>query len=218
MKCFIIALQSEAESLLLLLEKKSCLEVFDLKIYSGSLFCENVCIVICGVGKVNAARGTQYAIDTIGADALINIGTSGGLNDSLEIGKIYAVEKVLQFDFDLVQINSTSIGTLNEYDTPFFTLNSSSHFDSVVCATADRFNDSVSDFELITNLGCTVRDMELGAIVQVCKHANIKCYAFKVISDLYGHNSSTEQYKTNLSLCAKKIAEQAKNILDAAND
>lgn len=217
MKCFIIALKSEAESLLSLLDKKSCIEVFNLTIYSGSLFGESVCVLICGVGKVNAARGTQYAIDTIGADTLINIGTSGGLNDELEIGKIYAVDKVMQFDVDLVQINRTAIGVLNEFDTAFFKLNSSSHFSTVVCATADRFNDNKSDFELITNLGCTVRDMELGAIAQVCKHANIKCYAFKVISDLHG-SSTTEQYKINLSLCAKNIAEQAKNILDATND
>ena len=66
-------------------------------------------------------------------------------------------------------------------------------------ATGDRFNDSPVDHDLLLRLGADLRDMEGGAIVEVCKYAGVPCVSFKAVSDVYGSGSTTEQYQKNLS-------------------
>ena len=55
--------------------------------------------------------------------------------------------------------------------------------------------------------------MEGGAIAQVCMHAKVNCFCFKIISDLAGSGSTTEQYLNNLALCAETLDMQLENII-----
>ncbi|MDE7265763.1 MAG: 5'-methylthioadenosine/adenosylhomocysteine nucleosidase, partial [Clostridia bacterium] len=59
-----------------------------------------------------------------------------------------------------------------------------------------------------------IRDMECGAIAHVCMHAKIPCRSFKIISDLAGSGSTTEQYLKNLSICFETLTKELKNITD----
>ena len=67
-------------------------------------FCEGhiegtpVVVVFCGVGKVNAALATQILIDTFGCEAVINAGTSGGMDPSLHIFDIVVSERAAHHD------------------------------------------------------------------------------------------------------------------------
>ncbi len=184
------------------------------RVLAGKLFGKKVGVVICGVGKVNAASATQYAIDKLGADEIINIGVAGGLNDGLKIGAIYCISEAVQYDFDLTQLNGTEIGTLDECDKNYLPLKASGYPEKRL-ATGDRFNDSKDDFKLLTKvLKADIRDMECGAIAQVCMHAKIPCRSFKIISDLAGSGSTTEQYLKNLSICFETLTKELKNITD----
>ena len=122
MTVFIIAMDSEAEPVLYIMNEKSERLVHNRRVILGKIDGREVGVVICGVGKVNAAAGTQYAIDCLNADKIINVGVAGGLNGGTEVGKIYCISEAVQYDFDLVQINKTHIGTLNEYTEPFIKL------------------------------------------------------------------------------------------------
>ena len=185
------------------------------RVVCGTLYNKRAGVVICGIGKVNAACGTQIAIDELGADEVINLGVAGGLNDNLEIGCIYGIEKVVQYDFDLTQLNGTDIGTLDECKENYLPL-STSLYSLKKLATGDRFNDSPDDYKLLTQtLGADIRDMECGAIAQVCMHANVKCKAYKIISDLAGSGSTSEQYFKNLSVCFETLRKELKNIAEA---
>lgn len=184
----------------------------------GKLCGKDTAVVICGVGKVNAAAGTQYAIDCLGADKIINIGVAGGLNDGCRVAEMYEIAEVVQYDFDLVQINGTPIGTLNEYQTPYLPLATTKLYPAKKLGTGDRFNDDRADFELLTRtLGADIRDMEGGAIAHVCAHAGIPCYSFKAISDVAGLGSTTEQFLHNLELCSVKLGEETEKIFEAVN-
>lgn len=215
---FVIAMDSEAKPLTDKLEERTEKCVHGRKILTGRLCGRDTAVVVCGVGKVNAAAGAQYAIDCLGATAIVNIGVAGGLNDGCEIAEIYGIDSVVQYDFDLVQINNTPIGTLNEYDRPYLPLSVSPIYPLRKLATGDRFNDDKSDFELLTKtLGADIRDMEGGAIAHVCRHADIPCYSFKVISDVAGLGSTTKQFLHNLELCGKKLGQEAEHIFEAVN-
>jgi adenosylhomocysteine nucleosidase len=218
MICFVIALESEAKPLLSNMADLSTKKVYDKTVCFGKICGKDIAVVICGVGKVNAAAGTQYAIDVLKANKIVNIGVAGGLNSSMSVGKIYCISHVVQYDFDLVQLNHTAIGTLNEFDENYLSLQTVDLFPLKKLATGDRFNDDIDDFNLLTStLQADIRDMEAGAIVQVCKHANVECYSFKAISDLAGSGSTTDQFVSNLSLCAKQFELQIKTIFEAIN-
>jgi adenosylhomocysteine nucleosidase len=215
MICFIIAMESEAKPLTDHLKNSSTKVVYDKKVICGKFDGQDVAVVICGVGKVNAAAGTQYAIDKLNADKIVNIGVAGGLNSSLKVGQIYSIGAVVQYDFDLVQLNGTAIGTLNEFEENYLALTPSLIYPVKKLATADRFNDSPIDHKLIAEtLGADIRDMECGAIAQVCAHAKVKCFSYKAISDVYGSGSTTDQFVANTALCAQKLYDEMNNIFE----
>ena len=96
-------------------------------------------IVICGVGKVNAACGTQIAIDILKCDLIINLGVAGGLNGSLKIAEMYEISHAVQYDFDLTQLNGTAIGTLDECNENYLALDICGKYPAKRLATGDRF-------------------------------------------------------------------------------
>lgn len=188
------------------------------KVYIGKLYGETVGVVICGVGKVNAAIGTQIAVNELGAETIINLGVAGGLNGKVEVGEIYGISHAVQFDFDLSEINQTEIGTLDECKTNYLPLNTCSAYPLKRIGTGDRFNDSRADFDLLTKvLNADIRDMECGAVIQVCLYAKVKCYAFKIISDVAGSSSTIGQYQSNLLLCFDTLKRELENIVKSVN-
>lgn len=214
MKCFVIAMKSEAEPVISAMSIEKDYMCCDKRIVCGTLCGEKVAVVVCGVGKVNAASGAQYAVDCLNATVIINLGVAGGLNNSLKIADMYAISAVVQYDFDLVQLNDTAIGTLNECEENYLPLAVADGFEIKKVATGDRFNDSPEDYKLITEvLGADIREMELGAIAQVCMHAGVKCYSFKAISDLAGSGSTTEQFLKNLETCSVTTTNNLEKIV-----
>lgn len=215
MKVFVIAMDKEARPIVEQMTGVSEEIVNNKRIIRGQLYKNDVAIVICGIGKVNAACGTQYAIDALLADEIINVGVAGGLNGGVEVGKIYGVSHAVQYDFDLASLNGTKIGTLDECTENYLPLALTAIYPLKKLGTGDRFNDSSADFELLTKeLGADIRDMECGAIVQACMHAGVKCRSYKIISDLAGSGSTAEQYFSNLTLCFETLMRELKNITE----
>lgn len=213
MKCFVIAMNNEAapvtEAMTSVKEKNRNGK----RVIYGKLYGEKTGVIVCGVGKVNAACGTQFAIDEMKADAVINLGVAGGLNGGVGLGKVYAISHALQYDFDLTKLNGTEIGTLDECSENYIPLCAAKTYPLKRLATGDRFNDDRSDYKLLTKvLKADIRDMEGGAVAQVCMHAGVKCYGYKIISDIAGAGSTTEQYLKNLSLCFSTLKRELENI------
>ncbi len=195
----VIAMQSEADVLLSEMSIKNSLVISGKQIHVGLAFGKEVVLCVCGVGKVNAALGTQILIDKFGVDTLLNFGVAGGLNDGTALCAVYQIGGAVQFDFDLVQLNGTKMGTLNEYDEPYLPCDALPLPLPVKnLGTADRFNDSHEDYLLLTNeLKADIRDMEGGAIVQTAHAAKLPIYCVKAISDVAGSGSTTEQFLIN---------------------
>lgn len=210
MKCFVIAMRGEAEPILRAM--KNIVEKSK-NLYEGEMCGEKTAVVVSGVGKVNAAGATQFAIDLYSPSAVINTGVAGGLNARVEIGKIYSVERAVQYDFDLTQLNGTPMGTLDGYSEPYLPLASVENYPKRRLATGDRFNDDKADYKLLTEvLKADIRDMEGGAVAQICINNNVPCYSFKAISDIAGRGSTTEQFRQNLQLCYAELEREAENI------
>ncbi len=218
MICFIIAMDKEAAPVISAMKAVKEQVICGKRVICGTLYGKDAAVIICGVGKANAACGTQLAADKFNPEEIINLGVAGGLSHELNVGGIYEISSVVQYDFDLTQLNGTAIGTLDECAENYLPLQICGVYPAKKLATGDRFNDSKKDFELLTTvLNADIRDMECGAVAQVCMHAKIPCRSFKIISDLAGSGSTTEQYLKNLSLCFKTLESELKNIVETLN-
>ena len=206
----VIAMQSEAEILLSQMKIIRSLAVSGKNVHVGRAFGKDLALCVCGVGKVNAALGTQLLVSKFDAEKILNFGVAGGLNKNTELCAVYQITAAVQFDFDLVDLNGTKIGTLNEYTENYLTLN---HFKAGLekrkLGTADRFNDSPADYKLLTEeLNADIRDMEGGAIVQAAFAAELPVYSVKAISDVAGSGSTTEQYLVNRDKALQNLKEK----------
>jgi len=197
----VVAMDSEAEVLLDSMEIENIQTIFGKTVHFGKAYGQDLLLVVCGVGKVNAAIGACAAIQK-GADLILNFGVAGGIGDSTQVTDVYLIQKAVQYDFDLTQLNGGEIGTLNEETENFLPLFTPKEIDFPrrALGSGDRFNDSPADHELLVHLGVDIRDMEGAAIAQACKTASIPCVLVKAISDKYAAGSTTEQYKKNLRL------------------
>ena len=212
MKVFVIAMNNEAECIVSNLENAVESTLFGRRIVRGTLNGEDAFVVVSGVGKSNAAAATQLAIHETGTKRIFNLGVSGGLDPAMKVGEIYEVADAVQYDFDLVQINGTEMGTLNERDTPFIPCKAEGRFAAKTLGTGDRFNDSAHDSALLKKLGASLRDMEGAAIAHVCETAGVEFVSYKCISDVEGSGSMPEQYMENLKKCLEILTRFAKTI------
>ena len=213
----VIAMDKEAEILLSEMEIESVSSLYGKPVYAGKAFGKEIILVVSGEGKVNAAAGACAAIAK-GADIVLNFGVAGGLvSGKTEVSEIYLIEKAVQYDFDLVQISGKPMGTLPGESDNFLPLYCPDKLDFSrrTLGTGDRFNDSPVDHKLLLSLGCEVREMEGGAICQVCKYAGVPFVSVKAISDVYGLGSTTEQYKKNCKLAILNLKAHLSEILGA---
>lgn len=219
----IIALHSEAKALLSSVENLKKIELIDKEAYMAEICGHKAVIAISGIGKVNAGLTTQLVIDKFNPDFILNFGTCGGMNDSVEILQYYAITKCCQFDFDLRELDGVPLGYIQDYDRVFFPTQTKGieYLKTSVVASADRFNNSEIDIKSINDMGASLRDMEAGAIGQVCLSNAVPLYMIKGISDVYGSGTAQEQFFRNLNAVSegfpKVVLTAISNIIKALN-
>ena len=211
----VIAFDEEANALLDHMKIEERTTVLGKPLYKGTAFGKEILLIECGVGKVNAAAAAAIVIEQ-GAETVLNFGVAGGLHERTEIARAYVIEKAVQYDFDCVQINGGEIGTLDGETENFLPLTVPERLDLPrrALGTGDRFNDSPVDHELLLRLGCDIREMEAGAIAQVCKNAGVPFTSVKAISDVYGMGSTTEQFTQNTARACENLRANMQKILE----
>ena len=95
------AMDSEVRYLIGCLKECRTEKIYGMEFASGYLCDKSVVVTKCGVGKVNAARCTQYLIDTYKVAAVINTGIGGGLAPGLKVGDAVVADGLVQHDFDV---------------------------------------------------------------------------------------------------------------------
>ena len=163
-------------------------------------------LFVSGVGKVNAASATQKAIDA-GADEILNCGVAGGFDPAMKIADVFEIDRAVEYDFDLAQLNGTEVGVHNERTTPYFGLQTRGLFPARTLGSGDRFSDSQADLSVLARDGVTIRDMEGAAIAHVCEMNGVPCRILKCLSDVHGQGAMTDQYKANLSKALLSLAQ-----------
>jgi len=160
-------------------------------------------LYLSGIGKVNAAAATQRAIAE-GATEILNAGVAGGVDPTMGIADVYEINRAVEYDFDLAQLNGTEVGVHNERLTPYFTLKTKGLYPAKTLGTGDHFNDSVADLPLLARLGVGVRDMEGAAIAHVCEKNGVRCRALKCLTNIVG-SGATVAFEANLTRALNRL-------------
>lgn len=201
------------------------IKYYDLSFFYGMLGKQNIILVKCGVGKVNAARTTQILIDKFNVKEIINTGSAGGISEKLNIQDIVIADKLVQYDFDISKVGNYEKGEICDVGK-FFSSDENlvnlcfkavkeiedSEFDVKIgiIASGDTFcADLKKAQEIRKNFNAECVEMEGAAIAQVCFLDKIPFLVMRGISDTPNGNNGID-FHTFL----KNVSEQMASILE----
>lgn len=101
----ICAMKIEVDGLKEIMENPEVTKKAGLEFISGKIFDKDVVLLECGIGKVNAAVGTQIMIDLFNPDVIINSGIAGSLSKDLVIGDIVISTDCVEHDLNTTAID-----------------------------------------------------------------------------------------------------------------
>ncbi len=169
-------------------------------------------LLLCGIGKVNAAISTQYLLDTYSLKHIINVGVAGGLTNSLNFGDVVVATDLVYHDVDLSAF-SIPKGKISSLDTLSFpcdtklvnlTLNITKtqqlpyKVSSGIIASGDQFiDDKITATNIHTTFNAIACEMEGAAIAHTCYLAQQSCLIIRSLSDMAGSNDSSAMHSFN---------------------
>lgn len=130
------------------------------------------CLVISGIGKVNAALAAACLIGEYGAGRIYNLGTAGALTGGFGIGDIRHINVVYEHDRPLL-----SGGSIKE-----ISLNTIDGLRMASLATGDIpviLNEERQRLSAVADLV----DMEGAAVARACRRYDAEVFLFKAVSD-----------------------------------
>lgn len=214
----IVAEEKELEEVLNITLLKNKRDIFDKTFYIGSINKKEVVIVKSNVGKVNSARSAQMLIDNFDIKIVINIGTSGSVDNNLNIGDVVVADRLYQYDFDVTAFGR-KLGEIENIGECIYTnkniLNKISK-DLIVggIASGDKFITRMEDKTFIRdkfNVMCI--EMEGASIAQVCYLSNIPFLVIRSVTDKLDGTSEVDFVKF-LEYSSRKVANILKDIIE----
>lgn len=212
----IVAEVEEMEAIKEIMENISSTDIYNLKIFIGTINNKEFLLVRGGVGKVNAARVCQIISDNFELDLIINVGSAGGLNENLNIGDIVLGERLVQHDFDVTAFGREKgfipeTGKLFESDTNLLEKCKNIKIDNQkiifgTIASGDVFlTDTILKEKIKQDFDASCVEMEGAAIAQVCTLNNIPFLVIRSISDIPNGKNEID-FNEYLKLASKNCA------------
>jgi adenosylhomocysteine nucleosidase len=134
---------------------------------------QKLLLVICGIGKANAAMATTYCCTKYKPDTVFNIGAAGALIMSKKKGEMYQIKKIIEHDRLSFKNNEPFI----HYPSIM------KGFKCAILSTSDKAAVSIDQRKKVAVYGGELVDMEGASIVQTCKKFKTPCHMFKYVSD-----------------------------------
>lgn len=223
----ICAMKIEVDGLKELMENPEITKKAGLEYISGKIFDKDVVLLECGIGKVNAAVGTQIMIDLFKPDVIINSGIAGSLSKKLIVGDIVISEDCVEHDMNIEALNEPrgQISFTNEkrVDIPAdkATVDKlyeccqglGSHVRIGRIATGDMFVSVIGQREFIAHeFGALCCEMEGGAVGHVCYMNKVPFAILRSISDDLKFNKGTD-FEQFSALAADRAVKAMKKFI-----
>lgn len=215
------AMSVEVETLKSLMVGLKTTEKAGMTFYEGIL--ENVpaVVVVCGVGKVNAALCVQILCDCFGITHVVNTGVAGSLCADLDIGDFVISSDAIYHDFDCHNLNPNYVvgqvpglpvrtfaadQALVEYAYAAAQQVHSGHARIGTVASGDQFVcQQAHKQSIIANTNALCTEMEGAAIAHAAWRNGIPFVVIRAISDK-ADDSAQMDYPTFEAIAARRCA------------
>lgn len=215
------AMEEEVASLEDALEGKEVTEIAQMEFCEGKLNGNDVVIVQCGMGKVNAGICANTLINDFGCTSIINTGVAGSLDNQLDIGDIVVSTDAVQHDFTVEAIGfekgeipytglyafpadetlrATAIKAAEEVAPDIHA------YEGRICSGDQFISEDEQKEEIISNFGGMCCEMEGAAIAQACYLNDTPFVVIRAISDKSDGSQSVE-YETFKAAAAANCAK-----------
>ena len=180
----------------------------------------------CGIGKVNAAIGTQVLIDAFHPDALVNIGSAGGLAEGMKLYDIVVSTQTVQHDMDVTALGYAP-GVVPGNTVPYIEADPGLQEDAAEAgraegltiwqgcvASGDKFMTDVAHSQWVADtFGALCTEMEGAAVAQVCQRNHLPFVIIRAISDTADHKAdiSYNEFSAKASLQAVSLIKRMLN-------
>ena len=214
------AMDIEVQTLKDRIENLTVTEKAGTEYYEGTLQGLPVVVVKCGIGKVNAAIGTQILCDCFGVTHIVNTGIAGSLCAEQNIGDMVVSSDVWHHDFDCVafgypmcRIPGMPQSFAADENMIALAQQAAEQTGSTVrigrIASGDQFvADPQLKTQIIERTQALCTEMEGAAIAQTAYRNQVPFVILRAISDK-ADDSAEMDYPTFEAIAAKRCANVA---------
>ena len=222
------AMDIEVQTLKDRIENLTVTEKAGTEYYEGTLQGLPVVVVKCGIGKVNAAIGTQILCDCFGVTHIVNTGIAGSLCAEQNIGDMVVSSDVWHHDFDCVafgypmcRIPGMPQSFAADENMIVLAQQAAEQTGSTVrigrIASGDQFvADPQLKTQIIERTQALCTEMEGAAIAQTAYRNGIPFVILRCISDK-ADNSAEMDYPSFEAMAAQRCAQVAMALAHALN-
>lgn len=188
----------------------------------GKLKGKEVLVMLSGVGKGNCAIALTIAMEQYPVDAVLNIGTAGGLCADQQVLDLVISEQVVQHDFDTSALDGEEgIGLWFSADRLLIEQAASAaqklqaryHFGLI--ASGDRFVAKPAVAALKKRFPHAVcAEMEAGAVAQVCTHYHIPFVVLRSLSDVALREDNAMDFTAYVRQASRRSAELCERFVE----
>lgn len=214
------AMEQEVEALRGALQNPQVTTIANSEYTTGTYAGKEVVLLKSGIGKVNAAMSTTILLNDFKPDVVINTGSAGGYDESLEVGAVVISDEVRHHDVD-VTIFNYEMGQVPQMPAAFKS-------DEKLMEIAEEAVKEIGEHQFAVGLICSgdsfmndpervskVREyfpqmkaveMEAAAVAQVCYQFGTPFVVIRALSDIAGKESHIS-FDEFLPLAAKHSTE-----------
>lgn len=220
------AMEEEVELLRKEINKPKESLIAGIEFVEGTIGNHDVVLVKSGIGKVNAAMSTTLLLQTFKPDIVLNTGSAGGFDTSLEVGTVVLSSEVRHHDVDVTAFGY-EVGQVpglppaykaDEYlialaKESIMEIGQHTHATGLV-ASSDTFMSNPDHVEQVKRLFPTMiaAEMEAAAVAQVCHQFKIPFVVIRALSDIAGQDASIS-FDEFLPIAARHATEIVLRVL-----
>lgn len=195
----IVAMQKEQALILPLLTDAKTVEHNAITYHTGWIGNNEVAVMQCGIGKVNAAIGTITLVDAFAPDLVINTGVAAGAGDEVAVMDIVVADRLVHHDFWCIGEEWGHVpGCPHFFAAVKPEIKDGEGVKHGLIASGELFISSKSEVDAIREHFPDVMavDMESAAIAQACDRRGVPFMCMRVISDTpWCSHDNSRQYE-----------------------
>ncbi len=217
----ICAMQLEADGILALAEEKIFDSINSMSFCRCKIHGKDAVVVVCGVGKVNAAVCAATMINSYKPDIVINCGVAGALSSVVSIGDIVIASKTVEHDMNLTALGDKQ-GEVSMPDGKIMYFECDKNARGLLAACANKLENTrvaegivasgdifISDRRkrLLINdrFNAVACEMEGAAIGHACRCCKVPFAVLRAISDDLDENKGVDFERFCVSAAEKTV-------------